>query len=410
VEGRRTTRAWHVAAVVENIPFGADHRLRKQVETLLGAGHRVSVVTMRDDANASYRGVPDLRLLEYPPPREPGGPLGYVREYLWSFLCAAVRLGRLRLRGGIDVVQLCQPPDIYFPLARVLRWGGARIVVDQRDLMPEILADRYPGAPRAMTRVLHLLERRTQRVADRTLTVNQTLRDRLIGAGAHPDDVSVVVNGPVLSRVVTARCDPELRSGDQRLVVWVGKMGLQDRVDLMVTLAATIVHDLGRRDCRFVLLGDGECLEALRRQAAEAGLDECVQFTGWVPEAEVFRHLASADVGVDTSLQEEVTPVKALEYMAFGLPFACFDLPETRRLADGAAVLVPPADVAALARAVVGLIGDEGARARLGAVGRRTVSDSLAWERQSETYLAAVGPVSWDGPSGQPSSVVQGGP
>jgi glycosyltransferase involved in cell wall biosynthesis len=392
VEGRRTTRAWHVAAVVENIPLGADHRLRKQVDTLLDAGHRVTVVTMRDDVNTPLRGISGLRLLEYPPPREPAGPLGYAREYLWSFLCAAVLLTRLRLRGRVDVLQLCQPPDIYFPLARVLRWCGARIVVDQRDLMPEILADRYPRAPRLMTRVLHLLERKTQRVADRTVTVNHTLRERMIGAGARPQDVSVVVNGPVLSRVATARPAPELRFGDRRLVVWVGKMGLQDRVDLVVTLAATIVHELGRRDCRFVLIGDGECLDSLKQQASDLALDGWVEFTGWVPEHVVFAHLASADVGVDTSLQQEVTPVKALEYMAFGLPFACFDLPETRRLAEGAALLVPPADVEALARAVVDLLGDEGARARLSAVGRAAVADTLAWERQSATYLDVVGP------------------
>jgi glycosyltransferase involved in cell wall biosynthesis len=392
VDGRRTTRAWHVAAVVENIPFGADHRLRKQVDTMLAARHRVSVVTMRDDANAPYRSVSGLRLLEYPAPREPAGPLGYVREYLWSFLWAAVLLARLRLRGRVDVLQLCQPPDIYFPLARVLRWCGARIVVDQRDLMPEILADRYPGAPRLMTRVLHLLERRTQRVADRTVTVNQTLRERLIGAGARPQDVSVVVNGPVLSRVTAARPAPELRSGDRRLVVWVGKMGLQDRADLVVTLAATIVHEFGRRDCRFVLLGDGECLDSLKQQVSDLDLDDWVEFTGWVPENVVFAHLASADVGLDTSLQQEVTPVKALEYMAFGLPFACFDLPETRRLAEGAAVLVPPADVEALARALVDLLGDERARASLSNVGRLAVAESLAWERQSAIYLGVVGP------------------
>jgi glycosyltransferase involved in cell wall biosynthesis len=392
VDGRSTARSWHVAAVVENIPLGADHRLRKQVDTLLAAGHRVSVVTIRDDANAPYRGRDRLSLLEYAPPREPAGPLGYVREYLWSFVCAAWLLARLRVRGRIDVLQLCQPPDIYFPLLHVLRWCGARIVVDQRDLMPEILADRYPSAPRVITRVLHQLERRTQKVADRVVTVNHTLRDRLITAGARPEDVSVVWNGPVLSRVASARPDPELRSDGRSLVVWVGKMGLQDRVDLMVTLAATVVHGLGRRDCRFVLLGDGECLEALQRQASELDLDGWVRFTGWVPEEVVFGHLASADVGVDTSLQKEVTPVKALEYMASGLPFACFDLPETRRLAEGAAVLVPPADIDALARAVVGLLDDASARGRLAEAGRRAVRDTLAWERQVATYLDAVGP------------------
>jgi glycosyltransferase involved in cell wall biosynthesis len=392
VEDRATSSGWHVAFVVENIPFGVDHRLRKQIDTVLEAGHRASVVTMRDHANAPYRSRPGLTLLEYPPPREPAGPLGYVAEYAWSFLWAAALLARVRLRGRIDVVQVCQPPDIYFPLTWVLRRAGARIVVDQRDLMPELLAARYPGAPAMAHRVLHALERMTQKVADRSVTVNHFLHARLVGAGARREDVSVVWNGPVMARVRSASADPGLTVPGRRTVLWVGKMGLQDRVDLVLSLATTVVYGLGRSECRFVLVGDGECLEQLRRQASDLGLDPFVTFTGWVPEETVFRHLASADLGVDTSLQEEVTPVKALEYMAFGLPFACFDLPETRRLAGAAAVLVPTGDIDALADAVVTLLDDAPARQRLGAAGRRAVLDRLAWERQAETYLAAVGP------------------
>jgi glycosyltransferase involved in cell wall biosynthesis len=389
---RAAGRQWHVALVVENIPLAADHRLRKQVDTLLAAGHRVSVVTQRDPAHAAYRSRPGLSVLEYPPPPEPQGPLGYVREYAWSFLWAVLLLGRLRLRGRIDTVQLCQPPDVYFPLARLLRWSGARVVVDQRDLMPEILAARYPSAPPVMTRVLHLLERRTQRAADRTVTVNRALVERLLGAGARPEDVSVVWNGPVLARVEETAPDPSLRPPGRRVLVWVGKMGLQDRVDLVLTLAGEVVHRHGRSDCRFVLLGDGECLDQLRARAEELGLADCVRFTGWVPEETVFRHLASADIGLDTSLQEEVTPVKAMEYMAFGLPVACFDLPQTRWLVEGAAVLAPPGDVEELARMVVALLDDEPVRQRLAQEGRRAVRTRLSWERQEATYLAAVGP------------------
>lgn len=392
MKGRASARPWHVVAVVENIPFGDDHRLRKQVDSLLAAGHRVSVVTMSSAGHAAYRATDRLRLLEYPPPREPGGLVGYLREYAWSLLWATVLVLRLRLRGRIDVLQLCQPPDVYVPLALLLRWSGARIVVDQRDLMPEILADRYPAAPRLMTSVLRLLERLTQRVAHRSITVNETLRDRLVGAGARPEAVSVVVNGPVQARVAASAPDPALRVAGERLLVWVGKMGLQDRVDLVVTLAAALVREHRRHDCRFVLLGDGECLPALKAQAADLGVADRVRFAGWVSEEVVFGHLASADLGIDTSLQAEVTPVKALEYMAFGLPFACFDLSETRRLAHGAAVLVQPGDVSAMAEAITGLLDDDGARRALGEAGRHRVATQLCWERQADTYLAVVGP------------------
>ncbi len=135
---------WHVAIVVENVPLGTDPRLRKQVDQLLAAGHRVSVVTMRDSSNRVYRDRRGMRLLEYPSRREADGPLGHVGEYASAFAWATLRLGALRARGRIDVLQVCQPPDIYFPLARLLRWTGTRVVVDQRDLMPELVPVALP--------------------------------------------------------------------------------------------------------------------------------------------------------------------------------------------------------------------------------------------------------------------------
>jgi glycosyltransferase involved in cell wall biosynthesis len=383
-------RTLHVAIIVENVPLSVDTRLRKQVNDLLAAGLNVSVITMRDAENSTYRETPGLRVLEYPPPTQATGVLGYAREYGVSLLWAAFLLCRLRLRTRIDVLQVCQPPDIYFPLALVLRWFGARIVVDQRDLMPELLATRYERPPRAMTQLLHWLERRTQHAADRTLCVNNYLRDRLITAGADPGRLYVVRNGPVLARVEGTVADGRLKAAHDHLVCWVGKMGPQDRVDLTIEVAQHVVRDHGRRDCGFVILGDGESLDELRERTRELGLDQWVSFPGWLPESDVFTYLASADVGLDTSLQVEVSPVKVMEYMAFGLPVVCFDLQETRIIADDAAALSSPGDVAALARDLVRLLDDPEARQRLGAAGRRRVRDHLAWERQSPTYLAAI--------------------
>jgi glycosyltransferase involved in cell wall biosynthesis len=380
--------------VVENIPLGADHRLRKQVETLLAEGCRVTVISTRDDVNGPYREHRDVRLLEYVAAPELRGPIGHVVEYAWSGVAATLLLLRVRLGGRVDVVQLCQPPDIYFPLSRLLRRTGARVVVDQRDLMPELLVARYPRAPRRALDFLHLLERQTQRAVDHTITVNQHLRRRLLAAGGDEGSVSVVWNGPVLARVDVVRPSPELRGAEDHLVVWVGKMGVQDRVELVVEVAETVIHTWDRRDLRFVLIGDGERLEDVRALVRRRNLDPWVTFTGWVAEEIVFGYLATADAGIDTSLQEEVTPVKALEYMSFGLAFAAFDLSETRRLASDAAVFAPPGDVNALARALVDLIDDEPRRQGVGRAGRLRVEESLSWERQEAAYLAAVGPSS----------------
>lgn len=379
----------HVAVIVENLPAYADTRLRKQLRDLLSDGYRVSVITQAGEENQPYRELDNLTLLEYPPPAEPHGPVGHMREYLTSFLWAALRLAQLRRRGPIDVLQVCQPPDVYFPLCKVSRWLGARVLVDQRDLMPELFAARFPNAPRAVTPALHWLERRTQRSADHSIGVNDYLRDRMIDSGGRPDRVSIVRNGPVLSRVDRAVADPSWRR-HAHLACWIGKMGRQDRVDLVIRAAEYIIRELGREDVGFVLLGDGECLEPMRELVRERNLEQWVSLPGWLSEAEVFGCLAEADVGIDTSLQSEVSPVKAMEYMALGLPVVAFDLLETRRTVGLAGVFVQPGDVAAFGDEFIKLIDAPEQQQKLGRAGRERVEHELAWERQAETYLDVV--------------------
>jgi glycosyltransferase involved in cell wall biosynthesis len=243
-----------------------------------------------------------------------------------------------------------------------------------------------------MMLALRWLERRTQRVAHHTICVNEYLRDRLIDAGARPAQVSVVRNGPVQARVDQAVADPSLKEPHRFLVCWAGKMGRQDRVDLVVRVAEHVVRDLGRTDCGFAVLGDGECLDELRDMTVGLGLEPWVSFPGWLPEDRVFGYLASADLGLDTSLQVEVSPVKAMEYMAFGLPLVSFDLQETRRIAADAGVFVAPCDIEALARSIVSLLDDADRREWLGSVGRSRIRGELAWERQTPVYLAAIRP------------------
>jgi glycosyltransferase involved in cell wall biosynthesis len=388
--GQPREGAGYVLMVVENLPMGIDHRVRKQVNDLLASGYRVSVVTRRDPANARYRDLAGMTLLEYPAPREPRGKAGYIGEYGVSLGWAIVLSLAARLRGRVDLVQFCQPPDIYFPLAWMLRGLGVKVVVEQRDLMPELFAARYEQASPAIMSVLRWLERRTQRAAHHTLCTNETSRRRLIGAGAAPGRATIVGNGPVLGRVRAAAADPALRGQHKFLCCWVGMMGRQDHVDLLLRGIAHIVHDLGRTDCGFAVLGDGECLEEARAQSIRLGLESWVEFPGWVPEAQVFTYLASADLGLDTSLQGEISPVKVLEYMAFGLPFVAFDVGETRTMGEGASVLVPPGDVEAYARQVVALLDDAARRFEMGEIGRERIRADLAWERQSVAYLDVI--------------------
>jgi glycosyltransferase involved in cell wall biosynthesis len=92
-----------------------------------------------------------------------------------------------------------------------------------------------------------------------------------------------------------------------------------------------------------------------------------VAFPGFVTDVRGF--LGGLDVFCLPS-RREALPLVLLEAMAEGLPCVATDVGDVRAVVAGAAVVVPPEDVAALAGALRGLLDDPVRRARLGAAAR----------------------------------------
>lgn len=380
---RKTTR---VLLMVENVSLARDHRLRKHAAALVDAGMQVTVICRRDPGNHDVHGV---RVLDYPAPTDGVGKLGFVREYLYSLVMAAVLTVRAVCSGGVDVVQVSSTPDIYFLLAAPLKLSGRRVVFDFKDLSPEIYEARYRRRTGVMYRLLTFFERASLRAADHVVAVNDAVREVAVRrGGVAADTITVVGNGPRLSRMTPRPVRPELRRGHRHLCCLVGMMGPQDSIDLGVAAVAHLVHTIGRTDCAFTFVGVGDAVADAERLVAEHRLEPWVSFPGWAERDEVFDYLSTADLGIETNLEPFVSPVKAMEYMAFGLPFVAFDVAETRALAAGAAALAAPGDVAAFAALIDGLLADPDRRAAMGRAGRRAVTETLAWEHQQGPYVA----------------------
>src|SRR4051812_47318111 len=374
----------HVLLVVENLPLARDHRLRKQAASLVGEGYRVSVVCRADPGNGCVSGV---QVYEYRAPVDGASALGFVREYGWSLITAARLIARVHRRDPFDVIQVSGTPDLYFMIAAPLRRAGVRFVFDQRDLSPELYELRY-GRRDLAYRALLRLERASYRTADHVITVNRSLEHVAYERGGLPPGrVSIVGNGPRLDEARAGAADPHLRRGRRRLCCWVGVMGPQDSVDLALRAVGVLVHQRGRTDTHFAFIGEGESLPAAVRLAADLGLSEYTSFPGWLDARDVRTYLATADVGLEPNMEAIVSPVKVMEYMAFGLPFVSFDLTETRLLAAGAGLYAEPGDLLGYAERLDLLLDDDRRRAALGAVGRRRVAEKLCWERQALTYL-----------------------
>jgi glycosyltransferase involved in cell wall biosynthesis len=382
-----------ILIIVQNLPVPFDRRVWLECQALAADGYEVSVICPKGDGDPAYAVVDGVRLYKYRPYAPGGSKLSYVNEYVYSFLATAWLTIKARRRGRFRVVQACNPPDIFWPLALVLRAvDGTRFIFDHHDLSPELYQSRFPSGPRLPYRALRALERRTHRAADHIIATNDSYRRIAIDRSGKPSgDVTVVRTGPDPERLRRVQAAPELRRGRRYLAVYIGVMGPQDGVDIVVRVADIIVNELHRTDIAFTLIGSGDCFSDLVALRDMLGLAGHVEFTGRAPDDLVARIMSTADVGLSPDpknpLNDVSTMNKTMEYMAFELPSVAFDLRETRVSAGDAAIYVGPGDLLGYAKAIVGLMDDQDGRDRMGKLGRTRIEQELAWSYQARAYL-----------------------
>jgi glycosyltransferase involved in cell wall biosynthesis len=382
-----------VLIIVQNLPVPFDRRVWLECQALVSAGYRVAVVCPKGSGDPGYEVVDTVELYKYKPYAPGGSKLSFIAEYAYSFLATAWLTVKARRSGRFAVIQACNPPDIFWPIAVVFRAiERTRFVFDHHDLCPELFQSRFPGGPTLPYRGLRALERRTHRAADHVISTNGSYREiALTRSGKPASDVTIVRTGPDPERLRRGTADPAQKRGRQFLAAYIGVMGPQDGVDIVIRAARIVVGELGRDDIAFTLIGSGDCYDELVALRDELGLAGHVEFTGRAPDDLVARVLSTADVGLSPDpknpLNDLSTMNKTMEYMAFGLPVVAFDLKETRVSAGDAAVYATPNDVHEYAQAIVGLMDDEPKRARLGDLGRSRVEDELAWRHQKQAYL-----------------------
>jgi glycosyltransferase involved in cell wall biosynthesis len=383
-----------VLIIVQNLPVPFDRRVWLECQALVSAGHEVAVVCPKDDGDPAYQVLDGVEIYKYRGYAPGGGKLSYIAEYAYSLAATAWNTFKARRRSGrFDVLQACNPPDIFWTIGRVLRLiDHTRFVFDHHDLCPELYESRFPQGPQLPHRALLAMERWTHRTADQVIATNDSYRDIAITRGGKsPADVTVVRTGPDPDRLKRGPEFPELRRGHRYLAAYIGVMGPQDGVDIVVRAADIVINKLGRDDIAFTVMGSGDCLEGLIALRDELGLADHVEFTGRVPDETVTAVLSTADVGLSPDpknpLNDLSTMNKSMEYMAFELPVVAFDLRETRISCADAGVYVTPNDEYQYAQAIVALMDDEPKRAELGKLGRERVEQELAWNHQERAYL-----------------------
>jgi glycosyltransferase involved in cell wall biosynthesis len=383
-----------VLIIVENLPVPFDPRVWKEAIALEEAEYDVTVLCPRGKGyERGYELLQGVHIYRHPMPNEGNSPLGYVWEFccalFWQFLYS----WWIYLRRGFHVIQGCNPPDDIVLIALPFKVFGVKYIFDHHDVNPELYFSKYERED-FFYRALVWFEKLTFRFSDVVMSTNTSYRDIALTRGAlAPEDVFVVRNGPDLKTFKAVPSNPTLKYGKHYLIGYVGVMSVQEGLDILLDVAEHI-RSIGRQDIHFTCVGGGPGLAGLVKLVKDKHLEDMVNFTGRVPDAELLEVLSTADVCVNPDKPCEMnnisTMIKIMEYMALGKPIIQFDLKEGRFSAQNASLYSSHEDsVIDFADKILWLLDHPEERRTMGEFGSRRVREELAWEYSVGSLLAA---------------------
>jgi glycosyltransferase involved in cell wall biosynthesis len=383
-----------ILILVENLPSPFDRRVWQEATALREAGHEVTIICPTGKGyEARYEEISGIAIHRYSLPVEAEGAIGYALEYSIALLKTFWLCWKVLFTRGFDAIHACNPPDLFFLIGGFFKLLGKKFVFDHHDINPELYEAKF-GRRDLFWKLMVWLERMTFRTADVSIATNESYKRIAIERGGmDPDRVFVVRSGPSLERMKIGFPHPELKRGRRYLVGYVGVMGRQEGIDLLLEAVRVIVKDMGRSDVHFGLVGGGTSLEYMKALASSLGVCDYVTFTGRVPDAEMLAMLNTADLCVNPDIANEMndksTMNKVMEYMALGKPIVQFDLAEGRFSAREASLYARKNDPEDMARKIVRLLDDPARRAEMGEYGRDRVVNELEWRFEVPKLLAA---------------------
>lgn len=243
----------------------------------------------------------------------------------------------------------------------------------------------------AKRRYLTALTRRSVQRAAHVITVSEfTRREVLELLGVDPARVTAIPNGrddrfaPVdaatLERFRTERGLPP------RFVLFLGTLEPRKNVTTLIRAYAQARAELNMP----LLIGGGKgwLYEDVFALVRELGLEQSVQFTGFIDSDALPLYYAAATAFVYPSLYEGFG-FPPLEAMATGTPVIVSTAAALTEVAGDAALAVPPQDVDALAAALQRITGDETLRTELRTRGLER-AQQFSWRRAADETLRVL--------------------
>jgi glycosyltransferase involved in cell wall biosynthesis len=264
---------------------------------------------------------------------------------------------------------------------------------DHHDPCPELFEAKF-NKQGLLYKIMLVWERMTFACASVSMATNESFRAIAKRRGKMRDeDVFVVRSAPKIEKFEIRPADPAVRKGAKTVMGYVGVIGQQEGMDLLVAAADHLINTMDRKDVHFVIVGFGSEVPQVEADVARRKLGDYFTFTGALYGEDLLRALNSCDIGVSpdpkNAMNDICTMNKVMEYMTLEKPVVQFDLKEGRASAGDASLYAAANDPVDFAAKIAELMDDPERGKAMGKLGRERVLDKLSWAHSVPNLLAA---------------------
>ena len=376
--------------IVENDYFPRDARIFNECMSLADS-HRCYVLAPRNTGERPYERLGSVFCFRYPH-FEASGVRQLPLEYLWAGLCIGILAPALVFRYRIKAVHVANPPDFLIPIICWIRLFGRRITFDVHDISVETFvgkAESRSSIGKLLKGILHCLEALSIRLADRVVTTNESIRDRVRDIADRKQVFVVRNSNRVLFRSISDVYKEPVFDG-----MHLGYFGvlINDEAAGLDNIIVT-AQCLKSASVPFMVsvVGSGPGLTYLQQKVSLNNLGAQFNFTGYVSVPKAFDLIKNFDFGiVSWGYQRKNhlhTAMKVMDYMCCAVPICSLNLKE--QLVSTAGIGVHADSFDELACLMADLFTDKAAYEDLRRRTLQRFNESLSWESQV-TSLRAV--------------------
>lgn len=371
--------------------YESDNRVRRYTEALARRGDEIDVLSLRAKGQKKYSealGVHIYRIQERA--RNERSQLDYLFRIGKFFLKAAFFITKNHIRKPYDLIHVHSVPDFLVFAAAIAKLGGAKVILDIHDILPEFYAVKFGFSVKQLPfKTMLVIERISANFADHVIISNDIWRKKLTMRSVNPKKCTTFLNYPDES-IFYPR--PRRRNDDRVIILYPGSMNRHQGLDIAIRAMKTLKEKAPNAELH--IYGSGEEKPALMRLTAKLRLTDSVIFQGTVSIEKIPDIIADADVGLvpkrDDSFGGEAFSTKILEFMSIGVPVVCSGTKIDRLyFNEGVIRFFRPGDEKDLAGVLLQLIKDHQLRQQLSKKARDFAA-AFCWGKHKQQYFDIV--------------------